>query len=638
MDAAAQPTLPPLAELSLDPGVVSVDQWRAMVNKVLDRSGSSGPEELQKAFDARLRTTTLDGITLEPLYTAAHAGSERTLPGSAPFVRGSSAGGSVIGGWDIRALQVATDPAEVARDVVDDLEGGATSLWLKVGETGLPLGSLATALQPVLLDLAGVVLDAGDDGVAAAHELEAMWSARGLEPTAVSGSLGLDPLGWAAQRGAHPDLVPAIAVAVAAAERYPQVRPLVADGTVLHDAGATDAQELAGAITAGIEYLRALVDAGLPVDLALEQIEFRLSATADQFATIAKFRAARRLWAQVARTSGADLERQAGAGALRLHAVTSWAMLSRRDPWVNLLRSTVAAFAAGVAGAQSVTVLPFDLPLGIPDALGRRLARNTSALLIEESGLARVIDPAGGSWFVESYTEQLAAAAWTLVQQYEAAGGFSGALAQGLIADHVESAFQERSNRIAHRRDPLTGVSEFPHIDEQPLERRPLVRRVGTALPARRYSEPFEMLRDRCDAAAAAGQPPTVLLVALGDVSQYTARATFAKNFYEAGGIRTRVMEWTDTTGDMPADLQQAVRGGDSVVVCVVSSDDVYAHAGSPAVRALVRAGVGTVHIAGGSPALRTELIDAGATRIIALGDDVLAAAAEVLAIMGVPA
>lgn len=598
--------------LNTDLDVPALADWRALVNKVLDRSGSLDGAGLDRAFARRLTTTTADGVTLSPLYTHADEAPERATPGSAPFTRGSTAAGSVMSGWDVRALHADADANATQAAVLADLEGGATSLWLRLGADAISIADLPSILEPVLLDLAAVVLDAGDDAIAAAHALEEIWSARGLAPDQVSGNFGFDPLGQAARNGTSADLIPTVGFAVASAERFAHMRSFVADGLVLHEAGATDAQELAGAIAMGTEYVRALVDAGLSVDLAFAQVEFRLSATADQFATIAKLRAARQLWSRVAEVSGVQQDAVAGAGAMRQHVVTSWSMLSRRDPWVNLLRGTVAAFGAGVGGAQSVTVLPFDAALGLPDSMARRLARNTSALLIEESHVGRVIDPAGGSWFVENLTQEVAEAAWALFTAMEGRGGFTADLASGDLASSLAKSAHERAVRIAHRRDPLTGVSEFPDVHEIPLVRKAVSAPEPRGLPRVRYAEGFETLRDRADAAL---EHPRVVLVAIGDVSDYTARTTFAKNFYEAGGIRAETIAFAHS-----ARAEIAATG----LACICSSDAVYGDQAIEVAQTLSDWGIKQIHLAGPGGDLKDALMESGVSVFVSLGVDVI--------------
>ncbi|MCZ9342313.1 methylmalonyl-CoA mutase family protein, partial [Streptomyces sp. TRM76130] len=293
-----------------------------------------------------------------------------------------------------------------------------------------------------------------------------------------------------------------------------------------HEAGGSAAQELGCSLATGVAYLRGLTDAGLGVEQALGRMEFRYAATADQFLTIAKLRAARRLWARVAEVCGAPR-----AGAQLQHAVTSPVMMTRRDPWVNMLRTTVAALAAGVGGADAVTVLPFDDALGQPDAFARRIARNTSTILIEESHLSQVIDPAGGSWYVERLTDELAHAAWGFFQEIERGGGQAACLRSGLVGDRLAATWAARGAKLATRREPVTGVSEFPHLAEEPVVREPAPEPPSGGLPRVRRDEAFEALRARSDAhLAATGARPRIYLAALGPAAAHTARLSFAAN------------------------------------------------------------------------------------------------------------
>ncbi|MFB7510287.1 methylmalonyl-CoA mutase family protein, partial [Streptomyces broussonetiae] len=502
------------------------EQWQRLVEGVLRKSGK---EVSGAAAEDALSTTLEDGLRTRPLYTAREAAPDAGLPGFAPYVRGGRPEGNVAGGWDVRQRHTAL--AEHA--VLADLENGGTSLWLVLGEGGLPVAELPRALDGVYLDLAPVVLDAGRDTEAAAEALLRLYAGKGVAAEAVRGNLGGDPLGYEARTGTALDVAPYAALAARCAATYPGLRALTVDALPYHEAGGSAAQELGASLATGVAYLRELTEAGLTVEQAAGQLEFRYAATADQFLTIAKLRAARRLWARVAEVSGAS-----GAGAQVQHAVTSPVMMSRRDPWVNMLRTTVATLAAGVGGADSVTVLPFDHALGLPDAFARRIARNTSTILIEESHLARVIDPAGGSWYVERLTDELALAAWEFFRSIERDGGQAAALRSGRLRTDLVATWAERSKKLAKRREPITGVSEFPLLSEKPVEREPAPAPPSGGLPRVRRDEAYEELRARSDAhLAATGARPRVFLATLGSAAEYTARATFAANLFQAGGI-----------------------------------------------------------------------------------------------------
>ncbi|MFF3614995.1 methylmalonyl-CoA mutase family protein [Streptomyces sp. NPDC002580] len=550
------------------------DQWQLLVEGVLRKSGK---EVSSATAEAALSTSLEDGLATRPLYTAHDTAADPGFPGFAPFVRAGRPEGNTAGGWDVRQRHTAADNSLV----LGDLENGVTSLWLVVGEGGIPLSSLEGVLEGVLLDLAPVVLDAGRDVESAARELLRLYEDRGVAPSAARGSLGADPLGHEARTGTAMDFATVLPLALRCAEEYPGLRALTVDALPYHEAGGSAAQELGASLATGVAYLRELTEAGLSVEQALAQIEFRYAATADQFLTIAKFRAARRLWARVAEASGAP-----NAGGQVQHAVTSPVMMSRRDPWVNMLRTTVATLAAGVGGADAVTVLPFDDALGLPDAFARRIARNTSTILIEESHLSRVIDPAGGSWYVEKLTDELAHAGWEFFQEIERTGGQAAALRSGRLGEDLAKTWAARSVKLAKRREPITGVSEFPHLAERPVERVPAPAAPSGGLPRVRRDEAYEALRARSDAhLAATGARPRVYLATIGPAAAHTARSTFVANLFQAGGIEPVTDGTFEDSGATEA--------------CLCSSDALYEEQAASTAEALAAAGARHVFLAG---------------------------------------
>lgn len=573
------------------------DDWRALALAVLRKSGAEAatPEEA-------LSSQTYDGITVAPLYDAAD------LPGAEPFERRAYAGT----GWDVRQRHAIADPEAV----LADLTGGVTSLWLVVGDGAIPVAELPTVLKDVHLDLAPIALDAGAHAREAAEALFALAAARAVQGGApvLSGSLGAS----AAGPGAVGPQVTAELAARCAAE-FPELRAVTVDATPYHDAGGSDAEELGCSIALAVADLRALDRLGTA--RAFGQLEFRYAATDDQFATIAKLRAARKLWARVAQVCGVE-SRQ------RQHAVTSSAMMTARDPWVNMLRTTLACFAAGVGGADAVTVQPFDAALRQPDAFSRRIARNTQLLLLQEAGVGRVADPAGGSWSVERRTADLAERAWAWFQEIEAAGGVEAA--GELISRRIAATRERRAADIAHRRLPITGVSEFADLDEKPLRAFPArsvapeetaspagsaaheetVSTAGSAvheavaasggspsegepgLPVIRYAQEFEALRDLADA-----QPvrPKVFLATIGPVAAHTARAAFAANLFHAGGLATE----TAGPGTDPEQIATAFAVSGATVACLCSSDRLYGEHAEAVAAALRRAGAHRIWLAG---------------------------------------
>jgi methylmalonyl-CoA mutase len=560
--------------------------WEKITAAVLRKTGRLADDAPDSTVWDKLARTTLDDITVAPIGVPATVdGLPATgRPGAAPFTRGRLAEKPEIG-WDIRALLDGPDAKAANAAALTDLTNGATSLWLQLGN-GLAAADLATVLEGVLLDIAPVTLTAPGEPLAAAQALVALLPDNPAEGT----NLGVDPIGDALRSGGHPAAAEDF-TAVARLAQQRGVLGVVIDATAVHDLGASDGQELGYSLAVGAAYLRALTAAGIGLDEALGLVEFRYAATDEQFPTIAKLRAARRLWARVAELSGAAPE----ARGQRQHAMTSRPMMGKYDPWVNMLRTTVGAFAAGVGGAEAVTVLPFDSTLGVPDAFGRRIARNTSSLLISESHVARVVDPAGGSYAVEKLTDDLARVAWEEFGRIEAAGGIEAALADGSLQARIDEVVAKREAEIARRKRPLTGISEFPNLGEALPERVPS----PTADAVRRYGASFEALRDE-----PASQP--VFLATLGTVAAHTARATFASNLFAAGGVAVEAAGVTSGVDDVVA----AYAG--QKVVCLAGTDAAYAEWGADLVAALREAGATRVVLAGkpGEKTIATDLVD----------------------------
>ncbi|MBH5333590.1 methylmalonyl-CoA mutase small subunit [Streptomyces pactum] len=608
------------------------EQWQHLVEGVLRKSGTTDVSGADA--EEALATALQDGVSVRPLYTAQDAPGDAGYPGFAPYVRGARPEGATLSGWDVRQRHTHPDPARTNAAVLADLENGASSVWLAVGDGGVPADALGQALDGVYLDLAPVVLDAGADFDAAARALLRLYADRRVPPHAALGNLGADPFALAARTGRHADLpghlTAATELAQLAGRDHPGVRAFTVDALPYHEAGGSTAEELGCSLAAAVATLRALTGAGLTVDQACAQLEFRYAATADQFLTIAKLRAARRLWARVAEVSGA-----AGPhAAQRQHAVTSAVMMTRRDPWVNMLRTTVAALAAGVGGADAVTVLPFDHAIGLPDDFARRIARNTSTILLEESHLARVIDPAGGSWYVERLTDEVAHAAWAWFQEIERAGGMAKALESGLVADRLAATWERRSRDLARRKEPITGVSEYPNLAEQPVVREPAPGTgTGRGLPRVRRDEAYERLRARADAALAAdGTRPRIFLAALGPAAAHTARAAFTANLFQTGGIEAVHDPVTVTAGT----VAEAFAASGAAVACLCSSDALYAEQAVEVARELKAAGARRVYLAGRPGEAREELERAGVDAFVHAGCDAVEVLTSALDIMGV--
>jgi methylmalonyl-CoA mutase len=583
----------------------------------------------------RLRSKTYDALPIEPLYPGDK--QAQTVAGRAPVTP-----------WQVLQRVDHPDAAAANAEALHDLESGATGLTLVSSNVPSADGfgleataqNLTRALDNVYLD-AGVALecDVGAGAPSVAEHLAALTQARGLAPASLNIRFGFDPLGAFASGSAPLDWTtdaPKFSAAIATLAANGFKGPFAAaDARVVHAAGGSEAQELAFALASAVSYLRALEGGGTPLDAARRMIFFRLAVDADEFLGIAKLRALRKLWARIETACGLT------PAPTFITAETAWRIMTQRDPWVNMLRATIATFAAGVGGADAVSVLPFTAALGLPDRFARRIARNTQLILLEESNLAKVTDPAAGAGGIEDLTTKLCHAAWTLFQEIEAAGGAFAALSSGGIQGKVTETRTAREHAVARRKDALTGATEFPDIHELPVSvldvhPRTTAKPAGAlanALPRIRLAAPFERLRDASDAALAkTGARPKIFLANLGRPADFIPRATYAKNFFETGGIEAVTNEGfaaaRSSNGEVNTDLAAltaAFKESGAKLACLCSSDDVYAREGESAAKALSAAGEAHIYLAGRPRELEQPLQEAGVSTFIYVGCDVLA-------------
>lgn len=593
------------------------EQWLKLVDGVL----KGAPFE-------RLVQTTRDGLKIDPLY--------RGRPDAQPLA-------ARRGPWEIVQRVDHPDPAKANAQALDDLENGATALLLVFagGPSAFGFGldgseaSIARALEGVYLDAVTIETDLSPQFKDAGHTLASLVKKQNVSPDKASIRLNYDPIGAKALAGSTPmswrDLAPIFAAMVRTLHDQGFKGPFAAaNGRIVHGAGGSEAQELAFALSSAIAYLRALEAGGISPDAARRLVYFRLAADADQFLTMAKFRALRKLWARVEDACGLVPE------PAFISAETAWRIMTQRDVNVNMLRTTIAALAAGLGGADAISVLPHTIALGLPDAFARRVSRNTQLILLEESNLAKVSDPAAGSGGLEEMTDQLCNAAWALFQDIEAAGGAADAIESGFIQKKVALVSAERQAAVAKRKDSLTGTSDYPNIAETsggvldvPRVSVPPLPAAKTfaALSPSRLSEPFERLRDASDAALVAhGKRPTVALVELGSAADFTARANFAKNLFEAGGIETIAV-----TG------AEAFKKSGALLACLCSSDEVYEREAQNAANSIAEAGAKFIYLAG-RPKDPKPFQDAGIKGFIYAGCDALAVLQQAHDILGTDA
>jgi methylmalonyl-CoA mutase len=480
----------PTIRLADDFAPASREEWLKLVDKTLKGADLS-----------TLTRRTDDGLPIEPLYTADNAAAP------ARPIRGAPEGERP---WDVRVVVGSADPAVANAEALEQLEGGASSLVIRVDPTGfggVAVGSadaMARVLDGVVVELATVALEAGYMGVLAADWLG----------TAAKASPGarlafhLDPLTYLAWTGSSPGPIEAHIIAAANAgarliQTYPKASLFQASGRIVHEAGGGEALELGFAAASALAYAKALRRTGMSEAEAFTAINLGLSVDADYFVSMAKLRAARVIWSRITGACGV-------AAPAKIEARSSWRMLARKDPYTNMLRLTQAGFAAAAGGADAVALGCFSDPFGLPTAFARRQSRNTQLVLMEEAYLGRVADPAGGSFFLESLTDELARAGWAAFQAIEAAGGLGAALESGQIAREVEQVRAARQAAITEGTRKIVGVTVFPNPVEpevqteprgapgarmSPSPRLPGPDTVAPALPPSRTAAPFEEAR-----------------------------------------------------------------------------------------------------------------------------------------------
>ncbi len=585
--------------------------------------------EVEKALKGKgaetLTRKTADGIGVKALYREsdfAGAGDPLGIPGAAPFLRGKTAAPDRWLPWDIRQSFAHPSSEQTNTEILRDLERGVSSIEIALdpaGKAGVQITEVAdfdTALAGVRADMAGVALDHATSPGAPAAALLGLWGETQENVAGLKLDFNMDPLGALARSGTLAGGVDAAfarhgAVASALGAAFPLAGLFRIDARMVHEAGGSDAQELGALIASAIDTLRRL-DGHADTAKIATNLTFALSLDANYGAGIAKLRAARRLWARCLEALGL------AASPMRLQGVTSLRMLTKYDPWTNMLRGTCAAFAGAVGGADILTVRAFNEPLGLPEELGRRIARNTQIIAMEESQLGRVADASGGAWFTETLADDLAKAAWTEFQKIEGEGGFAASLLAGAFQARVATVRETRAKEIARRKIPITGVSEYPLLEEigapvadvEPPKPRAGFSTAGVqhfvktaiaggpdvsapALSAVRLAAPFEALRD---AAAKANRPPAVFLATLGSLSEFTARADFARNFFAAGGIVSKEPPIPPKT--VP-ELAAAFRASGARIAVMCSTDKMYETEAAGAAEALKNAGAQRVWLAG---------------------------------------
>ncbi|MCX7325039.1 MAG: methylmalonyl-CoA mutase subunit beta [Hyphomicrobiales bacterium] len=592
-------------------------------------------------FEKKLVSRSADGIAIQPLYPRK--------PGAA-LVAGASAGAR----WRIMQRVDHPHPDQASELALADLGGGADGLALVFHGSagargfGLPTTNAATldaALVGVELDLVDIRLEPSPQARITGRLFAEMVKRRKLASADLKVDFGIDLIGLLARSGVW--MAPWADIAKRLADMRAEFAghgfngPFFScDSRLVHEAGGSEAQELAWALATALCHVRALEAGGVPLDKALAALSFILAIDADQFIGIAKLRALRLLMNRMQEACRLDPQ------PVVLHAETAWRMLTRTESPVNMLRNAIAAFSAGVGGADSVAVLPHTAARGLGDGFARRIARNTQAVLMEESHLWRVVDPAAGAGGFEALTDQLCERAWAEFQQIEREGGIVTSLQAGALQARIAVVKARRDKDLAAGRMPLTGTSAFPNLAERgeavldiaPAAPRAIASGPVTIAPlaSHRLSEGFEALRERADGLRQSGRPPRLFVAVLGRASDVAARIGFTRGFFEAGGIETIVSDGfaeADGSTDLVA-LTDAYKASAAAIACLCGTDESYAAEGTDAAMALAVSGANSLWLAGRPGELEAGLRAAGANGFIFAGCDMLNALKEALDVL----
>ena len=600
-------------------------------------------------YEKKLVWRTAEGFNVRPYYRAedlARVPFMGTHPGCFPFVRGTRK----CNDWRVHQTIGVCDPRKANAEALAALDAGCDSIGFCISCEDFSAGDLDALLSQIILGAIDVVF-CGKDTIRIAELVLAKLDASGIDPEEVRISFAIDPivkkLSLKGEFGCCEDgskCFAAIAELAKKYEKYPKVRLVSVGGDKFNASGSTITQELAFTLAVGHEYLVRLMEAGLSADRAARIIRFSMAVSSNYFMEIAKFRAARLLWANI--VEGYKPEKDCSA-KMFTHAVTSRWNQTVYDPYTNMLRGTTEAMSATIAGVHSLEVLPFDASFETPTDFSRRIARNVQLLLKHESHFDQVSDPSGGSYYIETLTASIAEEAWKLFRQVEEKGGYIAAFREGFITATVEASAAAKDKAVATRRTVLLGANQYPNFTEVAGENvtEKDVKPAGcdpdckcaeggectcdddcdckngddctcgkTVLRPYRGAMPFEQIRLMADRS---GKTPTAFMLTCGTLAMARARAQFACNFFACAGIRV-----TDNT--FFASVEEGVKAAlaakaDIVVVC--ASDDDYATLAPEAHKLL---GSKAILVVAGAPASQPELEAQGITHFISVKSNVL--------------
>ena len=555
---------------------VPTEKWEEVINK--DLKGAD--------YEKKLVWRTIEGFKVKPYYRAEDLEGLEYLdanPGEMPYTRGKHVADNV---WEVRQDIHVEDPKEANRIALDAVERGATSLGFCTKGIAT-VDDMATLLKGIYINAVSINFMCSKDYLSLLKLYVEYAKREGFDPKELCGSTDFDMFRYALNhgkfhRGEEGDLQAAKELVEYAHEALPKFRVLTVNGQLLHNAGSNIVQELGFSLAAANELVARLTDLGCKAHRVASRIQLSVGVGSTYFMEIAKIRAARLLWSKIVEQYKPECD---CAYKLFINATTSRWNQSVYDPYVNMLRSTTEAMSSAVAGADSISVLPFDNAYKEADDFGYRIARNQQLLLKEESYLDKIVDPAAGSYYIENLTNEIARGAWEHFMKVEEAGGMCKALRAGLVQDEVEATAHQRDLDIATRKTTILGTNQYPNLLEKMgdkvgheekhccccCEQGDEVR----VLKPYRGAEAFEQLRLQTERAA---RRPKVFLLTYGNLTMRKARSGFATNFFGVAGY-----EIIDNPGfATPEEGAKAAleSGADVVVLC--SSDDEYAELTKP--------------------------------------------------------
>lgn len=605
---------------------IPTEQWEAEIHK--DLKGAD--------YQRRLVWNSIDGIAIQPYYRAENLQTIEHMgraPGEFPFVRGTKEGG----GWLVRqSYPIEESVKETNRTALEGLERGVDSISFRVGgERVLSTNEMEQLLEGI--DLTKVEINFEQFGCSLIELLTSfieVVKGRGVEPSSLKASFQFEPLTTLTTTGNYccQEYKESLVKAFELAKEYPSIALVAANGYIFNDAGASIVQELAYTMAMGSDYLALLKEASLSLDEGAAKMRFKFGVGPNYFMEMAKFRAARILWATITKEYGVEEE---SGQKIVTDALTSRWNMTLYDPYVNMLRGTTQAMSASLAGVESLEILPFDHPFRKESDFSNRIARNSQIILKEEAHFDKVVDPAAGSYYVESLTEAIAKNSWELFKKIEELGGYRAALKAGTIQEEIATTANKRDHNIATRREILVGTNQYPNFTEKALEnateeylKEEKMNENREVTPLNRYrgAEPFEALRL---ATENSGKTPTAFMLTFGNLAFCRARAQFSSNFFAVAGIE--IID-NNRFNSIEEGVEAAIKSGAEIVVAC-SSDDEYRE-GAPKIAELL--GDKAILVVAGEPACRAELEQAGIKNFISVKSNLLESLREYQTQLGV--